>query len=62
MEFFLRAADAIRPLEWPMVVLDAADAALWRMGDGLVGGGVRLGREGMSEGLEKGGGFLLLGF
>lgn len=37
-----------------MVVLDAADAAVWRIGEGLVGCGVRLGRERMDEGLEEG--------
>lgn len=52
----------MRPLEWPIVVLDAADAAVWRMGEGLVGCGVRFGRETMDEGFEKGRGFLLAGF
>lgn len=37
-----------------MVVLEAADAAVWRMGEGLVGCGVRLGRDRMDEDLEKG--------
>lgn len=31
-----RAAEVARPLEWPMVVLERAEAAVWRMGEGLV--------------------------
>lgn len=32
-----RAADVARPLEWPMVVFEVADAALWRIVEGFVG-------------------------
>ncbi len=34
---FLRAADVTRPLERPIVVLDAADDAAWRIGEGFKG-------------------------
>lgn len=52
--FFLRAADAMRPLECPMVVLDVAVEAVWRMVEGFVGGGVALGRERSEEVLGNG--------
>lgn len=33
------AAEVARPLERPMVVLDSAEAAVWRIVEGLVGWG-----------------------
>lgn len=42
---FFNVAEALRPLEKPIVVLETARAALWRIGEGLVGAGVFLGRD-----------------
>ena len=36
----LSVADVFRTFEYPIVVLEAAAAAVWRMGEGFMGGGV----------------------
>lgn len=43
--FLRNAAEVARPAERPIVVLEARAAAVWRIGEGLVGGGVCLREE-----------------
>lgn len=44
------AAEVARPFEWPIVVLELAEAAVWRIRDGFVGWGVDFfGRENIND-------------
>ena len=54
-------ADVARPLEYPIVVFEAAVAAAWRIEEGFVGAGVGFGRE-VRDVLKRGFAGGLLGF
>ena len=49
-------AETERPAERPMVVLEVRVAAVWRIADGLVGGGVRFREEMLEKGKRDFGG------